>query len=40
MVLFQRLFDLERDSEEIHAVQNDKIEMCEKKWEKYKNDID
>ena len=32
---FERIFELERESEEIHALTHDKIELQESKWEKY-----
>ena len=31
--------DIERESEEIYAIQSDTIEMYEDKWEKYTNDM-
>ena len=36
--ILKRLIEIERKSEEIiYAIQNDKVEMYEKKWEKYIN---
>ena len=35
MRYFERLLEVERKSEEIHALNNDKLEMYERKWEKY-----
>ena len=32
---FERIIELERESEEIHAINQDKIDIYEKKWEKY-----
>ena len=32
---FERILELERESEEIHALNNDKLEIYERKWEKY-----
>ena len=32
---FERVLELERESEEIYAQSQDKIELYEKKWEKY-----
>ena len=29
---FERILELERESEEIHALNNDKIDMYERKW--------
>ena len=39
IVHYERLIEIERESEEICAMQYDKIEMYEKKWDKYKNAI-
>ena len=32
---FEILMEIEREAEEIFAIQNDKIELYEYKWEKY-----
>ena len=32
---FERLVDLEKESEETYALISDKMEIFEKKWEKY-----
>ena len=32
---FETLLEIERESEEIYAVNNDSIELYERKWEKY-----
>ena len=32
---FERTLELERESEEIYALTHDKIELYERKWEKY-----
>ena len=32
MVHYKRLMDIERESEETYAIQNDTMEMYEKKW--------
>ena len=34
MVLFEKLVDLERESEKIHALKSDRLGKYEKKWEK------
>ena len=33
---FERLLKLERESEETYALNNDKLESYERKWEMYK----
>ena len=32
---FERIIELERESEEIHSLNQDKMDIYEKKWEKY-----
>ena len=32
---FERILELERESKEIHALNHDKIDIYERKWEKY-----
>ena len=32
---FERIIEIERESEEIHALNQDEIDIYEKKWEKY-----
>ena len=32
---FERIIEIERESEEINALNQDKMDIYEKKWEKY-----
>ena len=34
MVHFERLLVIERESEDIHSLANDQLDICEKKWGK------
>ena len=37
LVHYEGLMDIESKSEETYAIQNDTMEMYERKWEKYNN---